>query len=52
MISQVLFDGKEDVKSSRMALTHKQKLEDEKIRKKLEEEKIQESNIVVEIDII
>ena len=39
LISQVLFDGKEDVKSSRMALTHKQKVEDEKIKKEEENKK-------------
>merc|ERR1712154_367028 len=39
LISQVLFDGKEDVKSSRMALTHKQKLEDEEkaVKERLQE---------------
>merc|ERR1712032_245773 len=38
LISQVLFDGKEDVKSSRMSLTHKQKIEDEKMKKIIQEE--------------
>ena len=45
LISQVLFDGKEDVKSSRMAMTRNQKLEEQKIKEMIQEEENKKKEI-------